>query len=162
MRLTTILSAAAALVVAAALTITAAAPAQAANPDHHDHSGNVFALRVIDDAGPADMIATAAIDTTGVGIQQKGTTYPPDIDGQVPTYYGGTCGDGVLAYATWWSEGDWYIVYDKCEMDSLGAGPTDWDRVGAHEYAHTEGWGHYEEPAALNAAYEPGIVICHC
>lgn len=159
MRVKKLLAAAAVIGIATALSVPAAGTAQAAD---HDHPANVFELDVIDHPTAADTAATEAIDATDIGINQKGTTYPPDVDGYVPTQYGGDCYDGVLAYATWVSVGDWYIVYDKCEMERYGAGQTDWDRVGAHEYAHTEGWGHYEEPRALNAAFEPGIAICGC
>jgi len=158
MPLKTLFAAAGAL--ALALTLSLDTPAPAA--EEHDHPDNILTLTVITDPTP-EQLEAAANDDPGVSAQRAtGTTYPPDIDGNVPTYYGGDCYDNVLAYATWWSVGDWYIVYDKCEMERYGAGQSDWDRVGAHEKAHTDGWGHGEEPRALNAAFDPGIVICRC
>lgn len=131
-----------------------AAPASAHDHDHADGTLTLEYLGTDTDATDTDVVAK--------DHGQHGPTYPPDIDGYVPTSYGGDCYDNVLAYASWYSEGDWYIVYDKCEMERYGAGQSDWDRVGAHEKAHTDGWGHYEEPRDRNAAFEPGIVICRC
>ncbi|NUQ88314.1 MAG: hypothetical protein HOQ43_07610 [Glycomyces artemisiae] len=143
-------------------TLALDAPAPAAEEHEHEHPGNVLTLSVITDPTPEQQEAAAEADLGVLNHGDKGHTYPPDLDGNVPTYYGGDCYDNVLAYATWWSEGDWYIVYDKCEMERWGAGQNDWDRVGAHEKAHTDGWGHGEEPRDRNAAFDAGIVICRC
>lgn len=144
------------------MTVAPAAALPASEVDDHTHEGNVLTLSVITDPTAEQIEAAANADFTVLDHGDKGHTYPPDIDGHVPTFYGGDCYDNVLAYATWWSVGDWYIVYDKCEMERYGAGQSDWDRVGAHEKAHTDGWGHHEEPRNRNAAFDPGIVICGC
>lgn len=160
MPLKTMLATAGVLAMTLSPALDSSSPAAASEAEHVHEDPTVLTLTVNTD--PTAEEEAAAEEEPDFSITQKGTTYTPDYDGVVPTYYGGDCNDNVLAYATWWSEGDWYIVYDKCYMDKLGAGQNDWDRVGAHEYAHTEGWGHYEEPAALNAAYEPTITICQC
>lgn len=161
MPLKSLLAAASAAAVALALSLGSLASASESEHDH-GHEGNVFELSVITDPTAAQEQTAATEEFGALSHGDKGHTYPPDIDGNVPTFYGGDCYDNVLAYATWWSVGDWYIVYDKCEMERYGAGQSDWDRVGAHEKAHTDGWGHYEEPRDRNAAFEPGIVICGC
>jgi hypothetical protein len=159
MRITAVLATLFAGVLATVLTASVVTTAQPAVPDDHDHEGKILTLSVITEA---EQVAPASDDVGTRDHGGHGHTYTPDYDGYVPTSYGGDCYDGVLAYASWWSVGDWYIVYDQCEMQRYGAGQTDWDNVGRHEKAHTEGWGHHEEPRAYNAAFEPGIVICRC
>jgi hypothetical protein len=83
----------------------------------------------------------------------------------VPQYYGSYtgCYDGVIGRSVYVTNPvRWRIYYDTCEMNRLGAGPNDWDRLRAHERAHTRGWGHWEEPRQYNPAYYPRVRICRC
>ena len=89
---------------------------------------------------------------------------PPDSNRYVPEYYQtvGTCYDGILGkdhyyYAPRASYGPHvhWIEYDVCEMRRLGATAAGWERLKAHERAHSEGKAHYEGTPATNAAYYP-------
>lgn len=51
------------------------------------------------------------------------------------------------------------ITYDYCEMEYRGAGASDYQRLYAHEEAHSRGLDHYELPADSNPAYEPLVLI---
>ncbi len=89
--------------------------------------------------------------------QYYGNTYVPDYDGEVIATYAGDCYDGQVGWAGFDTVGYWYITYDHCEMTRLGATQANWDALIAHEWAHTRGWGHWEEPRAYNAAWNPQV-----
>lgn len=66
-----------------------------------------------------------------------------DSDGYVSVYYACFAGPSS-GYYDWYSDG--YAVYgsitiDSCLMDSLGAGPFDYERVLSHEFGHAAGYG---------------------
>jgi hypothetical protein len=100
---------------------------------------------------------------TGRGFGQ------PDSNGYVPEYIVqtvGTCTDGILAtthyeYNTsvWYGPNVMWIEYDSCEMDRLGATPAGWDRVKAHERAHSRGWQHGEGDPKYNDAFYPQVNV---
>lgn len=99
-----------------------------------------------------------------------GQTYPSDSNRYVPEYFSGpnvgSCYNNILGfddyyydYSVWYGPVVHYITYDSCEMNRLGATSAGWSRLYAHERAHSRGWGHYEAPARLNAAYYPTVNI---
>lgn len=100
-------------------------------------------------------------------LQRYGRTNPPDSNDYAPEYYNlAGCYDGIIGRAYYYRDGSvwygphvWYIRYDRCEMNRLGATSAGWGRLKAHERAHTRGWGHYEAPARYNAAYNPRVDI---
>lgn len=89
---------------------------------------------------------------------------PHDSDHRVPEYYG--CYAGAFAGKTHktWSGGHVraWIQYDTCAIRGLGAGPTDWARIKAHERAHARGFRHWGGTPQSNPAYYPVYRICHC
>ncbi len=93
----------------------------------------------------------------------------PDSNGYVPQYYPwtvGTCHDGVIgrthySYRPSASYGPhvMWIEYDRCEMKRLGATDAGWQRIKAHELAHSRGWAHLEGHPSYNAAYHPKMTV---
>ena len=71
-----------------------------------------------------------------------------DSDGYVPVYYACFVGPN-LGYYDWYSDGytvGGSITIDSCLMDSLGAGPFDYEMVLAHEFGHATGYVHSYDP----------------
>ncbi len=93
----------------------------------------------------------------------------PDSNGYVPEYYPytvGTCHDGRLAtthyytnYRVYYGPHIMWIEYDRCEMKRLGATAEGWERIKAHERAHSRGWAHGEGHPSYNAAYYPSAKV---
>ena len=97
-----------------------------------------------------------------------GAFAPADSNGYVPEYYQtvGTCYDGVLGRDHYYLDRSVYygphvhwIEYDVCEMRRLGATSAGWDRLKAHERAHSRGLAHYEGSPATNPAYYPKLNV---
>lgn len=93
----------------------------------------------------------------------------PDSNGYVPEYYPwtvGSCYDGVLARTHYYTDRSAYygpnvmwIEYDRCEMRRLGATYSGWERLKAHERAHSRGWAHGEGSPSYNASYYPTLSV---
>lgn len=106
----------------------------------------------------------------------KGRSHPWDGNGKVPEYYAdvGTVNDNQLGLDSWYVGGtgssgpqsggapyQHWIKYDNDEMARIrrascgqNGGSADWNKLIAHERAHSRGWGHREPPASSNAAYD--------
>ncbi len=116
---------------------------------------------VVAAAAMAVVIALGANTAEAMHSAYYGHYLPRDSDGYVPEYYGtvGTCYDGILGRASWsWNSYGtvrFWITYDSCEMQRMGATAEKWRCIKAHERAHSRGWGHWERPAAYNPAYFP-------
>ena len=91
---------------------------------------------------------------------------PPDSNGYVPEYYQtvGTCYDGVFGKDHYYLDRSvsygphvHWIEYDVCEMRRLGATSAGWQRLKAHERAHSRGLAHWEGTPATNPAYYPTV-----
>lgn len=96
---------------------------------------------------------------------------PPDSNRYVPEYNGlvGDCYDGRIGvdryyydYQAYYGPVVHYIYYDTCDMNRMGAGSTDYNRLYRHERAHSRGFAHYEGSPSYNGAYYPTIRICGC
>ncbi len=93
----------------------------------------------------------------------------PDSNGYVPEYYPytvGTCNDGRLAtthyytdYGVSYGPHVMWIEYDRCEMKRLGATSAGWERLKAHERAHSRGWAHHEGHPSYNASHSPTVDV---
>ena len=103
-----------------------------------------------------------------------GKDYPRDSDGNVPESEGAPSNghyDRILGYTYAYSTSSGtytapnvtdYIKYDWVEMRRCNATSSERDALIRHERAHSRGWGHYEDPSSLNAAYSRYIagVVC--
>ena len=109
------------------------------------------------------MLGTIAGTST---LAFAGAFAPADSNGYVPEYYQtvGTCYDGIVGRDHFYVDRSVYygpnvhwIEYDSCEMRRLGATSAGWDRLKAHERAHSRGLAHYEGSPRTNAAYYPNV-----
>ena len=103
----------------------------------------------------AVLLAVVAVALAVPGRADAQESFVADSDGYVPTYYSCFAGGGV-GYYSWYNDG--YTTYgeitvDSCLMDSLGAGPADYDRVLAHEQGHAAGFGHSSDPNSIMYPY---------
>lgn len=106
------------------------------------------------DRGATKLAAVAILATLALMLaapNQAGAsegTVVADSYGYVPVYYACFVGPDV-GYYDWYSDGytvDGSITIDSCLMDSLGAGPWDYEMVIAHERGHAAGYGHSYDP----------------
>lgn len=113
-------------------------------------------------------LAMLALVLTTATLSYGGSFAPPDSNGYVPEYYRtvGTCYDGILGKdhyyrdrSAWYGPNVHWIEYDVCEMRRLGATSEGWQRLKAHERAHSRGLAHYEGSPATNPAYYPNVNI---
>lgn len=71
-----------------------------------------------------------------------------DSDGYVPVVYSCWAGSEVGLY-TWYFDGyttTGTITINQCLLDSMGAGPNDYQAVIDHEMGHAMGYGHSSDP----------------
>jgi hypothetical protein len=80
-----------------------------------------------------------------------------DADGKVPEHYGNYGNTGWAGYAAEISRKPCQreIYYNRDEMK--GATKDEWNRLRAHEFAHTRGWDHGAGTPQTNPAYYPSI-----
>jgi hypothetical protein len=71
-----------------------------------------------------------------------------DSDGYVPVVYSCWAGNTVGLYS-WYFDGyttTGTITINQCLLDSMGAGPADYQAVIDHEMGHAMGYGHSSDP----------------
>ncbi len=76
------------------------------------------------------------------------TSIQADSDGYVPVVYSCWAGSEVGLY-TWYFDGyttTGTITINQCLLDSMGAGPADYQAVIDHEMGHAAGYGHGSDP----------------
>lgn len=116
------------------------------------------------------LVTLAATATIALAYPLYGSGFGrPDSNGYVPEYYPytvGTCYDGTLAKTHYYVDRSvsygphvMWIEYDRCEMARLGATSAGWERVKAHERAHSRGFDHGEGSPAYNAAFYPTVRV---
>ncbi len=76
------------------------------------------------------------------------TNIQADSDGYVPVVYSCWAGSEVGTYS-WYFDGyttTGTITINQCLLDSMGAGPNDYQAVIDHEMGHAMGYGHSSDP----------------
>ncbi|MGH3089872.1 MAG: matrixin family metalloprotease [Rubrobacteraceae bacterium] len=96
----------------------------------------------------AGFFAVAVIAVVLADEAKAQTNIQADSDGYVPVYYSCWPGNEVGIYS-WYYDGystQGTITINQCLLDSMGAGPQDYQNVIAHEMGHAQGYGHSHDP----------------
>lgn len=97
--------------------------------------------------------ATAANTGAGQSIDSDGNV--PEYYNRVPDYDGRLIIGRAHGVVYGCCEIARWIDYDRPQMRRYCARPAQWQRLYAHERAHTRGWNHGERPKRRNSAFNP-------
>ncbi|WP_119068663.1 hypothetical protein [Rubrobacter indicoceani] len=112
------------------------------------------AVSVVEAAGKAlvrnaaKIALAGAFAAGGFAVGASDAEAMADSDGYVPVYYSCWSGGSVGVYE-WYYDGysvTGSVSVNSCLLDSLGAGPNDYQRVIDHEMGHAYGYGHSGDP----------------
>lgn len=96
----------------------------------------------------AGVAVAAAFAAAAADAADAQTSIQADSDGYVPVVYSCWAGSEVGLY-NWYFDGyttTGTITINQCLLDSMGAGPADYQAVIDHEMGHALGYGHSHDP----------------